>query len=243
MSESEKSNIDNKKSGTQHLVAVGLLLCILGWVISSYVGGGIISDLVNPDLSAEDKLEMLRGFFDSWGAFAPLIYVVIVVVEVVVAPIPGTILYLPGGVIFGGFWGGVLSLIGNVIGAGVACAIMRSIVGRQATHPFFSRQSLEKYKNYIEKRGIVIITVLRANPFTSSDIVSYAAGLTTVPVWKVMLGTCIGMTPICFVQSYLAEGIFSALPWLIWPMIVMCVVYAVVVVIVIMRLGREKAQD
>ena len=53
-------------------------------------------------------------------------------VEVVVAPIPGTMLYAPGGVIFGGFLGGLLSLAGNVIGAGIACRLMRAFLGDRA---------------------------------------------------------------------------------------------------------------
>ena len=52
----------------------------------------------------------------------------------------------------------------------------------------------------IEDRGLWVVLVLRINPFTSSDLVSYAAGLTRIPAWKVMAGTLLGMAPLCFVQ-------------------------------------------
>ena len=63
----------------------------------------------------------------GWGRLAPLVYTLAVVVEVIVAPIPGTLLYAPAGAIFGGFVGGSLSLVGNVIGAAICCVIGQMI--------------------------------------------------------------------------------------------------------------------
>jgi uncharacterized membrane protein YdjX (TVP38/TMEM64 family) len=206
------------------------------WSVTSWATQGIVWQLLTPEIAAEATLDMLRAFFDSWGIVAPVIYVLIVVVEVVVAPIPGTMLYLPGGVIFGGFWGGLLSLVGNVIGSGIACTIIRTLAGRNAVEALSDQAALDKYQRYIEKRGLAIIAFLRMNPLTSSDIVSYAAGLTLIPVWKVMAGTCLGMAPLCFLQAYLAEELFTALPWLVWPLVLLCVAYAVTVIVVMLKL-------
>lgn len=221
-------------------IAVILLGGMIAWSITSWANQGIVWQLLTPELTAEAKLQSLRTFFDSWGIAAPVIYLLIVVVEVVVAPIPGTMLYLPGGVIFGGFWGGLLSLMGNVIGAGTACMITRTLAGRHLAVSFFSQTDLENYQRYIQKHGLSIIALLRVNPLTSSDIVSYAAGLTRIPVWKVMAGTCLGMAPLCFLQAYLAEELFTALPWLVWPLVLLCLVYAVTVVVVLVKLSRKN---
>ena len=64
---------------------------------------------------------------------APLAYVGCVMLEVLVAPIPGIMLYAPGGVVFGGLMGGFLSLIGNTLGAGIACAAAVGL-GAYASH-------------------------------------------------------------------------------------------------------------
>ncbi|GIT31025.1 MAG: hypothetical protein Ct9H300mP1_30710 [Planctomycetaceae bacterium] len=74
--------------------------------------------LLDPDLSAETKLSSMKAFFDRFGVFSPLVYIGLVMIEVIVAPIPGAMLYAPGGVIFGAIPGGFYSLIGNVIGRG-----------------------------------------------------------------------------------------------------------------------------
>ena len=158
--------------------------------------------------TAEEKVAALRAFFDGFGVAAPLAYVGFVILEVVIAPIPGTMLYAPGGVIFGGFWGGLLSLTGNVIGAGIACQLMRVFIGKRAEE-YLERSALARYEERITRHGAWVVFLLRVNPLTSSDLVSYAAGLTHLPVWKLMLGTLAGMAPLCFAQSYLADGLLT----------------------------------
>jgi len=74
---------------------------------------------------------------------------------------------------------------------------------------------------------------------TSSDLVSYAAGLTRLPVWKVMTGTAMGMAPLCFIQSYFAEELLTSFPRLIFPLIFIGVAYSVYVCILIRRLARQ----
>ena len=199
--------------------------------------------LLADDASAAEKVEQLQEFFRSFGLAAPLVYVGLVLVEVVVAPIPGAMLYAPGGLIFGGFWGGLLSLIGNVLGAGVACGLMREF-GRPLAQRWFQGESLRIYEAQLTRRGAWVVFLLRVNPLTSTDLVSYAAGLTSMPISKVMLGTLLGMAPLCWAQAYLADTLLHAIPELIYPLLIACLIYTLCVLWIIRKLiiaGRETA--
>jgi uncharacterized membrane protein YdjX (TVP38/TMEM64 family) len=165
--------------------------------------------------------------------------VIVVAIEVILAPIPGTLLYLPGGVVFGWLVGGAASLAGNALGAGIACQVMR-VLGGPYVESFLERSAIRKYQAFIERRGFWFILLLRVNPLTSSDLVSYAAGLTRMPVWKVMLGTLFGMAPLCFVQAYFAQEIFTVFPALIYPLIIIGLLYAVYVVKIIRQMARQR---
>ncbi|MDC0325482.1 VTT domain-containing protein [bacterium] len=160
------------------------------------------------------------------------------IVEVLVAPIPGLMLYAPGGIIFGGFQGGLLSLVGNTLGAGIACAAVRGI-GDAWMRNFFSAEKLEVTQNLLEKRGVWLIFLLRANPLTSSDLVSYATGLTYIPTWKVMVATAFGMAPLCFAQAYLADNIMRQYPWLLYPLLGFCVIYLIAVILIAYRIRKD----
>ncbi len=220
------------------VLAWSVLLGLIGWVAISYAEGGIVGLMLRGDLVAEEKLELLGEFFEGLGVFAPLAYVALVTVEVVVAPIPGTILYAPAGVIFGGFWGGAFSLIGNVLGAAVSFILMR-VLGRSAFERFIEHQLLERFERRVSDNGALVVFLLRVNPLTSSDIVSYAAGATSMPMSKLLVGTTLGMAPLCFAQAYLAESLLIAFPRLIYPLLFAGLAYAVAFVWVIKKtLGR-----
>jgi uncharacterized membrane protein YdjX (TVP38/TMEM64 family) len=221
------------------ITAIALLGGLLAW---SYATEGIVWVLLRSGVTAEEKVAALGAFFDRFGIAAPLAYVGFVTVEVVVAPIPGTMLYAPAGIIFGGFWGGLLSLVGNVLGAGIACLLIRVFLGELAER-YLARSALAPYEASITRRGAWMIFFLRVNPLTSSDLVSYAAGLTRLPVWKVMLATLAGMAPLCFAQAYLAEGLLTAFPRLIYPLLAVCAVYVLVVLWLLSKLLKKSADE
>lgn len=207
---------------------------VLAVLIVSYAGDGILSLLLRPGLSASERIELVRAYFESWGSWAPLVYVGVVAVEVVVAPIPGLMLYAPGGVIFGGFWGGLLALIGNVVGAGMSAAAMRIFRGERLDR-FLERDKIDKIVHQLRDSGVWVILALRINPLTTTDLVSYAAGLAGIPVWKVMVGTAIGMAPLCWAQAYLAEELFESMPWLVYPLVIIALAYVIVAVVLVRR--------
>lgn len=225
---------------SRSILVLSLFAAILGYAAYSWFSGGIIRVLADGAGSLGDNdasLEALRQALFRWGPLAPVVYVVAVVAEVLIAPIPGTLLYAPAGALFGGLQGGFLSLIGNTIGATVASAVGRAL-GEEAITRRIAGTKLAGRVEAIRERGLLVILLLRLNPLTSSDMVSYAAGAIGVPVWRVALGTFIGMAPLCFAQAYLAEQIFRVLPGAVYILIGAAVLYIGFLVI---WLARSKS--
>jgi uncharacterized membrane protein YdjX (TVP38/TMEM64 family) len=204
------------------------------WSVVSYLNGGFVFLLVAGTTEHPAWVQTFRDFVARWGAWAPVVYTFVVVVEVVVAPIPGPLLYAPAGALFGGLLGGTLSLVGNVIGAGIACAL-GSIIGERLL-PKKDRSQLGRYQELLRQKGIWIVLLLRANPFTSSDLVSYAAGIAGMPPWKVALGT-LGMAPLCYLQAYFAERLFDIVPGRI---LVICGVGLTAVMVFVLVAGWRR---
>jgi len=219
------------------LAGAAFVFCLAA-VAWSAMTGGLVSELVFSGQTAAWKLERLQQFFADCGPFAPAVYFLLVTVEVVVAPVPGLMLYAPGGVLFGGFQGGAIALAGNVAGAGIACQAART-VGSGRISRYLTSETPGTIREALRRRGGWVIFLLRLNPLTSSDLVSYAAGFTQIPVWKVMLATLGGMAPLCFAQAYLAENLLVAFPDLIYCLSVLCAIYILVVV----RVGRRLVSE
>ena len=227
-------------NSVRKLLPLVILLVLSASLLWSWTSRGIVYELFGGTGTAADRVECLRQYFESFGSAGPLVYVLFVIVEVVIAPIPGLMLYAPGGIVFGPLYGGSLSLVGNIIGAGIACSVTRTL-GNSWLSRFFAADKLERVQSGIESRGSLLIFLLRLNPLTSSDIVSYAAGFTRMPVWKVMLATGCGMAPLCFAQAWLAENLITAFPGLIYPLALACLVYLVAVLVVVRKIVTTSA--
>ncbi len=208
------------------------MAALVGWAVWSFATGGLMHVLLSATTGAS-TIDALREYVRGWGALAPVVYVAAVTVEVLVAPIPGLLLYAPAGAIFGGFVGGTLSLVGNVLGAAIACFLARTFgepwLARHVHSPRFAA-----IRERLSRRGAWVVFILRVNPLTSSDLVSYAAGLAGVGPGRVALGTLLGMAPLCYLQAYLAQTIFELLPL---PVIILiaCAATAIIVWVMLFR--------
>jgi uncharacterized membrane protein YdjX (TVP38/TMEM64 family) len=219
-------------------VAVVLIGGLVAWSIWSYRTEGLMHVLMAAMPPGQSRLDLLRTYILGWGALAPVVYVSAVIVEVLVAPVPGPLLYAPGGAIFGGLTGGALSLLGNVTGAGIACWLGRALgeawVARHTAGTQFAR-----IRERVVQRGPWVIFLLRINPLTSSDFVSYIAGAMGVPIRHVVIGTLAGMAPFCFAQAFLAASLFELVPGGPIILLVLGVVYVVIILWVV--LGRKRS--
>jgi uncharacterized membrane protein YdjX (TVP38/TMEM64 family) len=210
-----------------------LILAIAGWVFVSWSQGGVMAAVVRAALDGDEAIDTLRKLILSAGVFAPLVYVAAVTIEVLVAPLPGALLYAPGGAIFGGFIGGTLSLAGNTVGAAMAAWIAGRFGPRVLGAGDWPR--VERIAARVRERGVMVVLLLRINPLTSSDLVSYAAGFAGVSVWRVTLGTAIGMAPLCYAQSYASEWLFRVLPGSGLILIALAVAYMALVFYLLFR--------
>jgi uncharacterized membrane protein YdjX (TVP38/TMEM64 family) len=219
-------------------LAIVLIGGLVAWAVWSYQAGGLMHVLIAAAPGGQSRLDALRAYILGWGALAPVVYICAVIVEVLVAPVPGPLLYAPGGAIFGGMLGGALSLLGNVTGAAIACWLGRSLgeawVARHTAGTHFAR-----IRERVVLRGPWVIFLLRINPLTSSDFVSYIAGAMGVPVRHVVLGTLAGMAPFCFGQAFLAASLFEFVPG--GPIVLLALGAIYLVIVIWFVLGRRRA--
>jgi uncharacterized membrane protein YdjX (TVP38/TMEM64 family) len=216
-----------------------VVVALAGWTAYSYLTAGFVHVLVSGTPDQGPWLERVRTAVADWGPLAPLIYTLAVVAEVIVAPIPGTLLYAPAGAIFGGFVGGTLSLVGNVVGAAICCVIGQ-MLGERVLAARADGSYLERYRTLLEERGLWLVLLLRLNPLTTSDLVSYAAGVASVPPWKVAVGTFFGLAPWCYLQAYFAERVFEVVPG---PYLIAGGLALVAVLLGVLVFGHRRAGD
>lgn len=136
--------------------------------------------------------DSLRTWLDDQGRVAPLIFVILMVAAIVISPIPSVPLDIAAGLAFGLFWGTVYTLIGAEIGATIAFLLARRL-GRPGLERWAGGSTIRVVDRLADRMGWRGIAVMRLIPLFNFDWVSYAAGLSRMPVGSFMAATFVGM--------------------------------------------------
>jgi uncharacterized membrane protein YdjX (TVP38/TMEM64 family) len=156
--------------------------------------------------------ERLQQTVEGAGPLAPVVYVLFLAAQAVVAPLPAPALAFAGGYVFGTAGGFVLTWLGVLLG-GTICFWLSRLFGRGFVE---SSDRAKKLDRHVEEHGGIMIFVLRLIPLISFDAISYAAGLTCISFWRFFLATALGAAPGTFVFVYLGgappgPGLYAAL--------------------------------
>jgi uncharacterized membrane protein YdjX (TVP38/TMEM64 family) len=148
--------------------------------------------------AVEETEDVVRG----WGALSIVIYPLLVMAATVLF-LPGGILSLGGGFFFGLWWGTVLVLAGNLLGAAVAFFVGHKL-GRK-----FVRQRILRDPRWaaldgaIAKHGPRIIFYSQLNPLFPTSLFNYLYGITKVGFWECLKWVALGRLPGIFLYCYL----------------------------------------
>jgi len=187
-------------------VAAGAAVAVAGALALLLTGQG---ELLWQLFSDRERIQRL---VEGAGVLAPAVYVLLLVVQAVVAPLPAPAVAMAGGYSFGTFEGFLLTwsgaLLGGVLSFGLSRVFGRGFVATSAR--------MERLDRYIAAHGAILVFVLRLIPLVSFDAISYAAGLSGMSFRKFLLATALGMAPGTFVFVYLGgaspgAGVWAAL--------------------------------
>lgn len=150
---------------------------------------------------ASGDFMVVREFVESYGAYAAVVSFMLMIFQSVAAPLPAFLLTFANANLFGWWKGAVLSWSSAMAGAAVCFWIAR-VLGRDAVEKLTSKAGLEQIDEFFERHGRLSILIARLLPFISFDIVSYAAGLTSMSFGGFLVATGIGQLPATIVYSY-----------------------------------------
>ncbi|MGH3087144.1 MAG: TVP38/TMEM64 family protein [Gammaproteobacteria bacterium] len=164
-------------------------------------------------------IEGLGDYILSFGAWAPVASLVLMIVQALAAPIPTFLIELANGLAFGVFWGWMLSVAGKTLAAGVCFWISRA-VGRAPVEALVGRWGLEQADRWFARWGPHAVLLSRLVPGMTFDAFSYAAGLTRMRFRQFMLATVLGVLPETLVMAYLGQNA----PQYVWALMALTVV-------------------
>lgn len=146
----------------------------------------------------------LREFIRGYGLLAPVVLVALQAVQVVVAPVPGQVLAVVAGYLFGVWWGTLYNMIGITIGSTIAFWISRRY-GRAYVENIVQEEALARFDAVSDDYGQAALFFLFLVPGLPDDVICFAGGLTDIPLWQLVVLAVIGRAPAFFLVNVVGD--------------------------------------
>ncbi len=180
-----------------------VVLALLILAVLSYFCIPTVKNTLNNIFSmfATGDFTVVKEFVKSYGAYAVVVSFLLMVLQSIMAPLPAFLITFANANLFGWWQGAILSWSSAMAGAAL-CFWIAKILGRDVVEKITSKAGLNQIDIFFERYGKQSILIARLLPFISFDIVSYAAGLTSMKFWPFFIATGLGQLPATIVYSY-----------------------------------------
>jgi len=190
------------------------------------------------DVFTEGGVERLVERVQNAGWMGVFVLLGMQFLQVVVAFIPGEVVQLAAGLMYGPVFGSILILIGCVISSSVVYFLVHKL-GAPFVQGMVSTEHLEKFRRFEESGKLdVIVFVLFLIPAMPKDVFTYLVPLTSMDYKRFIILTTVGRIPGVVASTYMASGFASG--EIVGPFVVLVVVAIVAVIALVFR---DKIMD
>jgi uncharacterized membrane protein YdjX (TVP38/TMEM64 family) len=148
--------------------------------------------------------DAVRAFILRYGIWGPLVLIALQAGQVVLAPIPGQVLAVVAGFLYGAWWGTLYNMIGITIGSAIAFWLARRF-GRTYVEGIIAADKLETFDAVDDDYAALGLFVLFLFPGLPDDVLCFIGGLTSIPFWKLVAIAVLGRAPAFFLVNVVGE--------------------------------------
>ena len=157
---------------------------------------------------------LLHEYIDDLEAFAnehivlgAVIFMAVCAVQVVFAFIPGEVVEVAAGVLFGPWWGTLFCLVAETVGSVIVILLVRKF-GRKFVESLYPREKIDALPIFNDrKKRNTFIFLLFAIPGTPKDFLTYIIGLTKVSIPAYILLTFFARIPSVITSTFAGSSI------------------------------------
>lgn len=157
------------------------------------------------DFLSKEGFIALETWIRNQGMLAPLIFGLIYIAATVFA-LPGSVLTIGGGLLFGIWWGTLINWFSASVGAMISFLIARYFGRDTLTKILENKGTLHGLDKKIDNNGFYSVLILRLLPLFPFNGLNFGLGLTKVTFWDYIRATLLGILPGTFVYTSLGSA-------------------------------------
>ncbi|MBE9100048.1 TVP38/TMEM64 family protein [filamentous cyanobacterium LEGE 07170] len=191
------------------------------------------------------------SWIDGLGAVGAIAFILLYVVAAV-AFLPGSVVTLGAGVVFGVVAGSIYVFVGATLGATLAFLIGRYVARGWVSKKIEGNAQFQAVDKAVGREGLKIVLLTRLSPIFPFNLLNYAFGVTGVSLRDYVLGS-VGMIPGTIMYVYLGSlagnlatigaGEAPSNPTITWTIRIVGFIATVAVTLYVTRVARKALQE
>ncbi|AYD39486.1 TVP38/TMEM64 family protein [Clostridium fermenticellae] len=151
----------------------------------------------------------IKNIIMSYGKYSIIAFIVLQIIQVVVFFIPGEIVQISGGYIYGTTLGTVISFLGITIGT-IAVYGISYFCGRPLVHKIVSKKDFKHFNRLLNlKNKKLIVFLLYLIPGIPKDILGYICGISEINIKDFIIYSSLGRIPGIVISAYFGSKMYS----------------------------------
>tara|TARA_B100001971_G_C18205446_1_gene547286 strand:+ start:130 stop:837 length:708 start_codon:yes stop_codon:yes gene_type:complete len=169
--------------------------------------------------------DQIKTFITSFGSGAPIVFILIQILQVLFAPIPGEATGFIGGYLFGASKGFLYSSLGLTVGSWIIFVIGR-LLGKRYVRKLIPIKQLDRFDLLVKRQGVVVLFLFFLIPGFPKDYLCFFLGLSDLPIRVFIIITAIGRMPGTYMLSLQGAFLYEQMYGLFALILGLCVLVA-----------------
>jgi uncharacterized membrane protein YdjX (TVP38/TMEM64 family) len=202
-------------------LAAAALVVLVGVVAASWLSPA------NSALHLDETVAGTVALIRSWGSWGVLGSIALMVVHSFV-PFPAEIVACANGMVYGAWWGTLITWVGAMLGAVAAFGLAR-LLGWAFVHRLLPAKRRRHLAAWSSRRGAAALLISRLIPVIAFNLINYAAGLAGISWWTFVWTTGLGILPLTALFAVMGDRVLTLPSWTWLPLGAVVVIGWVVV--------------
>ena len=166
--------------------------------------GGLLALVPVQLLDVQEALRSILNWISLLGPWGLVLFAILYIIATI-SFLPGFVLTLGAGALFGVVWGSILVSISSISGASLAFLIGRYLARDWVEKKIRGNQKFEAIDRAVAHKGWKIVGLTRLSPIFPFNLLNYAFGLTQIRLKDYFFASWIGMLPGTFMYVYIGS--------------------------------------
>ncbi|MGL5346003.1 MAG: TVP38/TMEM64 family protein [Peptostreptococcaceae bacterium] len=208
-----------KKNKLKTIISISVVLIGLLMVGIFMKSTGILEHM--------SSIDSFKVYIESFGEQAYIIFFILQLLSIIIAPIPSNVSSVAGAIVFGMWESFFITMLAIIVGSIIVFLFSRYF-GRKFTDRFVNKEIYDKYEGLVNSpKGELVISLMLLLPFFPDDMINFLAGISNISFKRYMI--ILMLTRPWGILASTVVGVYGlSVPPIVWVIAIVMIIIAII---------------